>query len=175
MYNDTNNEGALTSFHKALALADDDAIYIQDDLVLCKNFTDRTMEYVRLHPKHIIVFSSCFDSNNAVKNEFARLKNVSLLCAYIPKYIANIYLKAINSGEWRITEREKKLQFDDLNFSKFLWESGFDVFVAFPSLAGHLPGKSVIKKSRPIRLSANFDYNDAAWDWRLNNGGNTKA
>ena len=175
MYCDTLHEGALRSFLAAMRMANDNAIYIQDDLVVCKDFAQKARKYVDMCPKHVIVFSSCFDSNNAVKNEFARLKNVSLLCTYIPKYIADIYLKAINSGEWKITEREKKLQFDDLNFSKFLWESGFDVFVAFPSLAGHLPGKSVIKKSRPIRLSANFDYNNTAWEWRLNNGGNTKA
>lgn len=167
VYNDTEHEGALISFHKALRMANDDAVYIQDDVVLCKDFKSRTMGYIKKYPKTVIVFSSYFESNEAVRNDFAILENVSLLCTYIPKHIADAYLHAVESGEWKLSKWDINGQFDDLNFSKFLLKYDIEVFVVYPHLAGHLPGESVIRKSRPKnRICHNFDYEDTAWNWR---------
>lgn len=164
--NDIEHIGALNSFFEALKLADDDAVYLQDDIVLCKNFKVKCEEIIRNHSNSIIVFSSYFHCNENVKNAFRDGGDVQTLCVYIPKYIADAYLQSIYSGEWKLTKKDERGQFDDLNFGRWLRTHGIDMFVVYPNLAGHLPVKSVINKSRPKnRICKNFDYHDTAWDW----------
>ena len=52
--NDVNHNGAIWSFLKAIEVADDDAVYIQDDMLLCKDFKNRAESYIKKYPNNII-------------------------------------------------------------------------------------------------------------------------
>lgn len=167
VYSDVAHVGALRSFIDVLRIVNDNAVYIQDDVVLCKDFKQRCEDFILQYPRSVIVFSSFFDSNNDVRNAFRDGAGVQTLCVFIPKYTAEAYLYSIDSGEWILTQKDRRGQFDDLNFGRWLVRYGFDIFVTYPNLAGHLPVRSSINKSRPAnRLCKNFDYEDTAWNWK---------
>lgn len=168
--NDVNHNGAIWSFLKAIEIADDDAVYIQDDMLLCKDFKNKAEQYIKKYPNEVIVFS-----NHVIKNAkkyggdvyskegfYPSSKGiVIMLCVYIPKQIAkdfrSFYLKggAETLSSW---EKYKKMDADDLLFCRWYQK---DVLMTVPQLAGHSENKSVIVPSRPIRISPLFDYENA--------------
>ena len=168
--NDVNHNGAIWSFLKAIEIADDDAVYIQDDMLLCKNFKTRVEEYVRKYPDEVIVFSNAVIKNaksyggDVYKQEnfYPASRGITLmLCSYIPKKIAKDFRTFfLKGGAERLPcwNKYKKMNADDLLFCRWYQK---DVLMTVPQLAGHLENKSVTVKSRPIRISPLFDYENA--------------
>ena len=161
IYNDTGRIGALWSFHEAMRLADDDAVYIQDDMFLCKDFRKRAEEYIRKYKDEIVVFSNHTNTReiNIREEGFWEPKKACwLLCTYIPRAFAREYLDDVDSGRWKIERKRLQGQYDDLNLQDYLKSKGRDVFLTVPNLAGHPANISSINKYRPIRITDNFDY-----------------
>ena len=162
--NDTEHKGAIESFHDALRMADDDAVYVQDDMILCKDFIERTKRYIIRYPDSVIVF--CNNTNlkeyDITKEGFWPAGVASwLMCAYIPKAIAQQYLTELETGAWKIKDRHIRGQYDDLNWMDWMKRWNKNVFLTVPNLAGHPSNVSVIDSNRPPRTSKNFDYVNA--------------
>lgn len=168
--NDVNHNGCVWSFLKAIEVANDDAIYIQDDMLLCKDFKKKAEEYVKKYPSSVIIFSSHIIKNakkyaetiyREEKFYTGKEGGTWLLCTYIPKKIGMEFFDFIVSeeckklGSWK---KYEKMQADDLLFCKFLDLRSYKAFVVVPQLAGHEENKSVVLASRPKRISPLFDY-----------------
>ena len=169
--NDVNHNGCIWSFLKAIETDDDDAVYIQDDILLCKDFRKKAEEYISKYPSDVIVFCFPVQKNNKNASWFCQVKKEGfysakdgcyLLCTYIPKKIACLFYDFCISGECETIGAYKKyikMQADDLMFNRFLEKKDFNnVFVTIPNLAGHEENVSVTVKSRPKRISPMFDY-----------------
>ena len=179
IFNDVNHNGCIWSFLKAIELADDDAIYVQDDVLLCKDFVAKSKKVVAQYPYKVIVFSTPFLKSAFIKGEktaggdsiidkegFYLARDACwLLCTYIPKKIAQDFYNFYISDEVKTLgsyNKYMKMQADDLMFRRFLERYGYDeVFVTVPNLVGHEENKSVTIASRPKRICPMFDYDNA--------------
>lgn len=166
IYCDDKHIGALESFIDVLRKTEGDAVYVQDDMLLCKDFIKRTREVIEKYPYAVIVFSNFThdaSSKDVVKQGWYNAKKGCwLLCTYIPEGIKNAFLKWWDNGEWKSIGRCKQWvsrQYDDAFFSRFLLQNDLDVFVTVPNLAGHPKNKSVID-SRAPKTTPNFDFDN---------------
>ena len=170
VYNDKEHVGAIQSFVNAIKMVKDDAVYVQDDMILCKDFIRRTQEYIDAHPNDVVVFSNFSHgrlTSKAVSEGFYHPKEGGwLLCTYIPKDIAIGFAQWWTCGRWqnsipsKKTSRWIKRQYDDIFFRAYLIEIGRSVFVTIPNLAGHPMNESVID-DRPSKTTTNFDFDNA--------------
>ncbi len=170
VYNDIEHVGALFSFLSVLKYVNGDACYVQDDMILCKDFRKRAMEYINRMPHDVIVFSNFTIDKTArdvVKEGFYdAMKGGWLLCTYIPKEIADGFLEWWREGEYKKDGRFQKWiknQYDDAFFCKYLQSVGKEVYVVVPNLAGHPKNKSVIDNRRP-KVTTNFDFENCEKD-----------
>lgn len=172
VFNDTNHNGCLWSFTKALEIANDSAIYIQDDMILCRDFVERASEIIGRLPEFVIVFSyPCKASEKERENLYCGFrepfKGGGLLCTYIPNRIREKYLLDKKTGAWKTSDYVARHQLDDVDFGSWLAKHGECIYYVVPNLAGHSYGESVINKNKPKnRLCADFDYNDTEIQWR---------
>lgn len=162
--NDVNHNGAIWSFLKAVEVVDDDAIYVQDDMLLCKDFKNRAEAYIKKYPDDVIVFSTAVIKNaekygGKVYDQegfYLSSEGITLmLCSYIPQKISKAFRSFVMMGGAENWTKYKKMNADDLMFCK--WYNR-NVFITVPQLAGHQENQSVTVKSRPIRISPLFDY-----------------
>lgn len=162
---DEKHSGIRWSFRQAILLANDDAVYVQDDMLLCKNFARRAEEYIEKYPDNVIVFSNFTHdkkSCNVVTEGFWNPRAAGwLLCTYIPKKIAMAFVYACDNNLFKRPKNIKKYDLDDMEFSCFLEAFGMDVFVTVPNLAGHPKNESVSGFNRAARICPNFDYENA--------------
>lgn len=164
VYSDVKHEGCRKSFVEAILLANDDACYVQDDMILCKQFVERTQEYISKHPNNVIVFSNFTNlkGNQIYQEGFWEPRQAGwLLCTYIPKRIAMRFVEAKRQGSFQVPANAIKYDFDDMEFNRFLEKEGEKVFLAVPNLAGHPKNQSVTGFKRPPRTCPNFDYEKA--------------
>ena len=165
--NDTEHVGAIKSFIMALKEANDDAVYVQDDMLLCKDFCTKALEYIDRLSNQVIVFANfTHDKLCKVFDEGYHSPRSAcwLLCTYIPKRIAERFISFMeNEAETCgfIPNKFFQNDFDDAIFSRFLENIGEYVYVTVPNLAGHPKNKSVINPNRPKRICPNFDYKNA--------------
>lgn len=169
IYNDVKHIGAINSFLSVLSDVDEDAVYVQDDMLLCKDFMAKAEEYIKKYPYAVIVFSNFThdkECRNVTKEGWYKAEKAGwLLCTYIPKGIKNAFLRWWNKGEWKKyggAWRQVWIarQYDDVFFQCFLQKHNLDVFVTVPNLAGHPKNQSVID-DRPPKITPNFDYENA--------------
>lgn len=165
IYNDINHEGAIQSFLKALKKTNGDAVYVQDDMILCKDFMEKSEKIIAEYPYAVIVFSNfTHDKRSAhvTKQGWYNPKEGGwLLCTYIPEPVKNGFLRWWEEGRWKkYNKRWIERQYDDAFFCRFLMENKLDVFVTVPNLAGHPRNKSVIDNRAP-KDTPNFDYENA--------------
>lgn len=162
IYNDADHYGAVHSFIEAIKMADDDAVYVQDDMILCPDFCVRAESYISSHPDAVIAFSYTANTKCGLKEGFYRMLGGGfLLCTYIPKAIGNAFVEWYERREWKalkIPAAYFNQQLDDCFFGLYLDKIGKDVFLAIPNLAGHPRNKSVIDQNRPERICAYFEY-----------------
>lgn len=172
--NDVKHNGCIWSFLKSIETADDDAVYIQDDILLCKDFVRKCEEVISQHPDIVVVFSTPFlkgkteyNGDKIIDKEgYYPAKEAGwMLCTYIPKKIAQHFFEFFITDECKTLgsyNKYIKMQADDLFFRRFLERYNYDnIFVTVPNLAGHEENKSVVCASRPIRISPMFDYDNA--------------
>ena len=163
---DVNHNGAIWSFLKAIEIVDDDCIYIQDDMLLCKDFKTRAESYVKQYPDDIISFSSQWQySHNITQEGFDNKCALWVMCVYIPKDIAMSFKRFMLAEGYKQFYRWQKFiegQADDTMLERFYFRilKG-SVFNTKPSLAGHGSIESFIDKSRGLRPSPMFDYDNA--------------
>ena len=169
VYSDVEHKGAIQSFIDAIKAADDDAVYVQDDMLLCKDFAVRAKAYVNQNPDRVIVFANFThdkqSSHVTYEGHFPAREGGWLLCTYIPKHIALAFCKWYENKGYETVRNHKKyleMQGDDIFFCRFLEQIDKDVLVAVPNLAGHRKNKSVINPNRPVRVCVNFNYEEAA-------------
>ena len=165
IYNDVNHEGAIASFVGAIKLANDDALFVQDDMLLAKNFIERSNRYIEKYPNQVIVFANITDHDyeKVFEEGFYPPRSAGwLLCTYIPKRVQDVFLEFMETRARQKYARTFKYQGDDILFNRCL-DHYMDeyVFVTIPNLAGHPKNVSVVCKSRPTRLCVNFDYKNA--------------
>lgn len=170
VYSDVLHVGAIQSFIGAIKKTRDNAVYVQDDMILCKDFVRRTQEYIDRYPNEVIVFSNFSHGARtcvAVKEGFYHPREGGwLLCTYVPWDIGIGFAQWWICGRWQRTvpgnrsQRWIKKQYDDIFFRQYLMEIGKSVFVVVPNLAGHPINKSVID-DRPSKITTNFDFEDA--------------
>ena len=64
---DTEHKGCRWSFEQAILMANDDAVYVQDDMILCKGFKAKAEEIIKRYPSHCIVFASTHYNKDSEK------------------------------------------------------------------------------------------------------------
>ncbi len=165
--NDVNYNGAIWSLLKAIEQANDDAIYIQDDMLLSKDFVKSANKYIKKYPHSVIVFSYVKTYKFKILEEgfYNGVAETFLLCTYIPKDIAQSFRKfMLMEGYKKLPRYEfyQSIQADDTFFAMYLNKILKEkVFVTYPNLAGHGRQDSVINpQGRGLRLSPAFDYSD---------------
>lgn len=170
--NDVKHNGCIWSFLKAIEVADGDAIYIQDDMLLCKDFKNKAEEYVKKYPNDVICFSTHIPRAKSLRDIYQCLDfterfyereefGVCLLATYIPKQIADDFVQFMLTDECKELPRYKtwiNMDADDCFFADYLETRKRQKFLTVPMLAGHELNKSVVYESRPLRFSPNFDY-----------------
>lgn len=159
--NDENHNGCLWSFHKAIKVADDDAVYVQDDMILCRQFDEKVRGYTEQHRNDVVVFAN---HTKTIRQDgyYSPRDGLWLMCTYIPKQIAVAYLRQVVNGEYNIKKRYRTQQLDDWSFQDWLRENGIYPFVVYPCLAGHPSNVSAIDPRRgKNRTTKGFDYDNA--------------
>lgn len=164
IYNDVDHIGALYSFLDVLKKTDDDALYIQDDMLLCKNFETKAQKIINERPNDVIVFSNfTIDKSSkevTTQGYWSARKGGWLLCTYIPHEIAQGFLLWWSLGKYqKYDKRWITRQYDDAYFCRFLEEIKKEVFVIIPNLAGHPKNHSVID-GRPPKTTTNFNFDE---------------
>lgn len=163
IYNDVEHRGAVESFVEAIKIANDDALYVQDDMLLCHDFCARAESYIAQHSDTVIVFSTTSRISEA--GIYPASKGRFLLCTYIPRAIGKAFVEWYESREYeslRLPWSYYYDQQDDAFFYCFLEQVKENVYVAIPNLAGHPKNTSVINPNRPVRTCPYFDYEKAA-------------
>ena len=138
IYNDVEHRGAVESFVEAIKMANDDALYVQDDMLLCHDFCARAESYIARHSDTVIVFSTT--SRIAEAGIYPASKGRFLLCTYIPRAIGKAFVEWYESREYealRLPWSYYYDQQDDGFFYCFRVKPNYNVFVAIPNLAGH--------------------------------------
>lgn len=169
IYNDVEHRGAVESFVEAIKMADDDAVYVQDDMLLCENFCARAEKHISSYPDTVIVFSNPANDKKYThivqEGHYSPINAGYLLCTYIPRKTGKAFVEWYERKGYKTIELYKRyfeMQLDDALFFHFLYSVGRDVFVTVPNLAGHPKNKSIIDARRPPRICVNFDYSRAA-------------
>jgi len=171
-YNDALHEGPIKSFVGAMKLAQDDAVYIQDDMLLCRDFKARCDAVCKAHKDEVVQLA-----NNTFRNVKTRVlvgghypadKVPWCLCIYIPWRLASAFVDWYESGRIKPTKFETNGYSDDLLFSRFMKKMKEDEYLVVPNLAGHPMNKSIVGKltgrdvrDGQIRISMNFEYDKA--------------
>ena len=158
---DIEHRGPLWSMNKAFSDANDDAIYIQDDMLLCPRFVERTQEYIEKYQDDVIVFANnTAEGNPMVDHEgFYGIRTIKwLMCTYVPDKIAKAYLYELKMGIWKPSEHDVKYRLDDNVFTKWMASKDMLGFLTVPNLAGHPQNKSTINGWKHPEVCTNFDY-----------------
>ena len=165
VYSDEQHKGALNAFIDVLNRVNDDAVFIQDDMILCRNFKKRVSEYINSHKDEVVVFSNndndkeCKDARH--EGYYSSMIAGWQLCTYIPLKYAKGFLEwwFIKGGNKKVPKYYIQRQYDDFCFNRYLYEIGQPVFLVVPNLAGHPKNESTISK-RSYRITHNFNYED---------------
>lgn len=163
VYNDVEHRGAVESFVGAIKLANDDALYVQDDMLLCEDFCARAESLIARHSDTVIVFSTTSRINKA--GIYPASKGSFLLCTYIPKTIGKSFVEWYERKEYEALRLPWSYYYDQLDdsfFCCFLTQTRKSVYIVIPNLAGHPKNTSVINPRRPTRTCPYFDYERAA-------------
>ena len=163
IYNDIEHCGAVESFVAAIKQADDDAVYIQDDMLLCTDFCARVESCIAQHPDTVVIFSTT--SRLAKAGIYPASKGRYLLCTYIPRAIGKAFVEWYEHRDYEVLRLPWSYYYDQLDdgfFYCFLTQAKKSVYIVIPNLAGHPRNTSVINPRRPARTCPYFDYENAA-------------
>ena len=163
IYNDIEHCGAVESFVAAIKQADDDAVYIQDDMLLCHDFCARAESYIAQHSDTVIVFSTTSRISEA--GIYPASKGRFLLCTYIPRAIGKAFVEWYEHRDYEVLRLPWSYYYDQLDdgfFYCFLTQAKKSVYIVIPNLAGHPKNISVINPRRKARTCPYFDYEKAA-------------
>ena len=145
----------VESFIKQLEIiSDNDAVLLEDDLLLCKNFKKRIERVISRYPDKIINFFT-FPIQYFKTREFQRF--IWNQCTYYPKGIAKIVAAKMQEIK---NNSDIEMQYDILE-NEALKELKITHIQNRPCLVQHLDGKSLIGNSMKGRMTIYFiDYLD---------------
>ena len=166
VYLDTEHEGCIKSFIDALNYIDDDCVFVQDDVLLCENFIEKSVGIIMSHKSDVIIFCNmtldkmCKDVTKS--GYYTARKGFWQYCTYIPRDIQKGFIRWINRRDFIGVPNIKRIlesDMDDALFARYLDQYNEKVYVVVPNLAGHdYTQESVVNKNRPKRKTENFDY-----------------
>lgn len=151
---DEEEKGCLETCMQKFKAADDDIWYLQDDVIICSDFKERTEQCV---DSIVCGFCGNFERNKKYIG-IVNKQNMwfSFPCIYIPQYIANgcaewYFNFVIHNSQYRMWIRDKK--YDDSIFYIYVQDycDAVEVLNLSPNLVDHvdyLIGGSMINKIR---------------------------
>ena len=132
-------------------ISEEDAVLLEDDLILCRNFKERIEEVIKQYPDKIINFFT-FPRTHFQTREFQRF--LWNQCTYYPKGIA----KKLADTMKELREQNEELQYDALE-NLALEQLGMTHIQYRPCLIQHLDGRSLIGNGASGRMTIFFiDY-----------------
>ena len=188
IYNDDNNEGNLTSWIKSCKFVVDNldikdgCWHLQDDVFLCKNFKDITMDIAKNKIICGYVNKSSYKNNCIVNTNYIASKEGvvdSFQCIYIPNYILKDFIKwfeeNIVSGK-KFQKQYKENKYDDYLFKQFIKHTqGVIAININPSLVEHIDyvlGGSIVNENRTItNVAQEFNNYDELEKLKIEIGG----
>ncbi len=188
IYNDDNNEGNLASWIKSCKWVvdnleiEDGCWHLQDDVFVCKNFKDITMEIAKnkiicgyvnksSYKNHCIINTNYIASQEGIVDSFQ--------CIYIPNYILKDFIKwfeeNVVSGK-KFQKQYKENKYDDYLFKQFIRNTqGIIAINLNPSLVEHIDyilGGSIVNESRTItNVAQEFNNYDELEKLKIEIGG----
>ena len=143
----------IDSFIKQLEIiSEEDAILLEDDLILCRNFKNRIEEVIKKYPDKIINFFT-FPKQYFKTREYQKF--LWNQCTYYPKGVAKKVAEAM-----KIVRTENDKQYDILE-NNALEKLKLTHIQYRPCLVQHLDGKSLIGNHESGRMCIYFiDYLD---------------
>lgn len=166
IYCDSEHVGPLEAFIRALEMGHGDAVYMQDDILICKHFTERVEAECLKRPNDVIMFSEITRYvSKAVKESgyCSPSEKFWLYCTYIPERVRELTVKLYRGGGLKPTKTEIAHSCDDNWFGRVMKYIGVEPYMVVPNLAGHTMGKSYANSRHENlwRVSLTFDYEDA--------------
>lgn len=148
----------VESFIKQLEfISEENAVLLEDDLILCKNFKQKIEEIINQFPDRIINFFTFPKIYFQTRESKKFLWNQ---CTYYPKNIGKQIALVMKKIKKQKDEIGKNLQYDVLE-SLALEELGMTHIQYRPCIIQHLDGKSLIGNSNSGRMTVYFiDYLD---------------
>lgn len=157
---DEDEKGCLETCMRNFEAADDDAWYLQDDVIICSDFKERTEQY----NNGIICGFCAVGQNNSNIVGLVDKKDMwfSFPCIYIPQNIANgcanwFFNFVVYNSQYRMWIRDKK--YDDSIF--YIYVQDYcdikQVLNLSPNLVDHIDyliGGSKVNKIRDFHASA---------------------
>ena len=167
IYNDIEHVGPIKSFIGAMEMANDDAVYVQDDMILCQDFYERCNRICSEHPNEIVQL--CNFTTQAKRTRvftegyYDPWQTPWCLCVYIPKRISQWFVHMYKNGKLQPRKDELEGQADDWLLARVAKFLGEREYLVVPNLAGHPINKSTVlsKRDRRARMCMNFEYDKA--------------
>lgn len=159
IYNDSNGEGCLESTMKSWQLLPKDGCtwHLQDDVIICSDFKERT-EKLEQQEQFICGFCSTYDKDNPGGSVYSKQMWYSFPCICIPNWLALecskwFYSYLVHNEEYRMWIRAKK--YDDSIFKIFMEDEhpNEKAINIIPNLVNHIDyliGGSVANKRDKI-------------------------
>lgn len=141
-----NNEGAMEAFIEALeAAGDDSAVHLEDDIILCENFTETLEKAVEGHEGDVIQFFSMRKDDLTIGTRYIPgYKYLMNQCVYLPKGMSKELVEYRKTWK-RIEEHPTGT---DVMVADFLGERKIKYLNWVPNLVDHMVGKSLINPKR---------------------------
>jgi len=146
-------KNAMQTFLEALqATENKPTVMLEDDVVLCKDFTIQSTNYISLYVNKVINFFSMRPKSDF----FTRFDNYfsSTLCFYLPDGFAHGIYK--HYDKWKVNRYTSTGT--DYLVNSYLKSIKEKHLIVIPNLANHMVGKSLINKKRSSkRVSFTFE------------------
>jgi hypothetical protein len=144
---------SLNNFYRMMAMAQDDAVFLQDDIILCKDFIKKVVEAVKKYPKDVIQFFTMRRKPYEVGEPYYENGSKWLMnqCFYLPKEISR------ELAEYKTEDEEiLKRGSQDMLMKAYFKEKKMKYVQWNKSLVQHKIGKSVMYPKSSRRIDERF-------------------
>lgn len=153
------NDRAYQNFQQSLFMAGENAtVQLEDDILLCDDFTNKIIEKINERPNEIIQFFSMRKADLEIGSRYETgSKYMMMQCTYLPAGMAKrIYDFSLTFN----TIRKEKNSPTDICVAYFMKQNKLKYWVCVPNLVDHIEGVSRINKRRSSkRQSLTFKKN----------------
>lgn len=153
---DNGYRSAFKTFCRSLALTDEPCVRLEDDAILCENFTETIEQIIAQQPDALINFFSMYPkfrfggrTGLFPRNGKTFLYNV---CTYYPEGYASRLLSFL--------ENEAESEEYDVELGRWLQKNNLQYYQYSPNIVNHSQSVSLINASRPqTRTDKSFNPN----------------